>query len=377
MRVITQLAVIAVLAGGGYYGWQYWQGRQAQIGAPAAGQGAGRPGQQVPPVVVAPARQGRVTDRVESVGTARSNEAVTITAKQTGVVAKIAFGEGQRVRPGTMLVELESKERVADLEQARADLEQAKAARDDARQQLDRAKQLRVAGTVTESRLEQLDAAHRVAEARLRAAEFRIAAAQARLDDTRITAPFDGKVGLRQVSIGALVQPGTVITTLDDVSRIKLEFSVPENVLGQLRIGLPVIGRAQAYGSREFKGQIAVIDSRIDVVTRSIKVNALFDNADEALKPGLFLTVVLALTDRENAILIPEEAVVPEGFKAYVFVVANNRVQRRAVALGLRLPGEVEVTDGLKPGETVIVEGVQKVRDGQTVMPRPAKPAQS
>ncbi|HSE76893.1 MAG TPA: efflux RND transporter periplasmic adaptor subunit [Alphaproteobacteria bacterium] len=371
MRLITQAAIIVVLAGLGGGAWYLWQ-QHAENGAAATPAGAQRrAGGQTLPVDVVAARSDVVAEKVESVGTARANESVVITAKQTGNVLVINFDEGQRVRAGHMLIELETRERKADIDQAKSDLDQSKAVRDDAKSRLDRARQLRGSGNVTEARLDELEAALRGAEARVRSAEARVRSLDARLDDVRITAPFDGRVGIRQVSPGALVQPGTPITTLDDISKIKFDFSVPETVLGQLRPGLVVVARSVAFPDRVFEGVVSIVDTRVDPITRAVRVNALFENPDEALRPGMFLSLDMALSRRDNAVLVPEEAIIPEGVKHFVFVIVDNRAHRREVQIGARLPGEVEIRDGLKAGETVVVRGVQRVRDGQQVNPRP------
>jgi membrane fusion protein (multidrug efflux system) len=321
-----------------------------------------------------PPRTGLVIERVEAVGTARANESVTITAKQTGNVTGITFEEGQRVRTGHVLIELDSLERKADLDQSKADLEQIRAARDEIRQRLDRAKQLKSSGNVTDARLDELEQQLRAADGRIRAGEARIRAVNARLDDVRITAPFDGRVGMRMISLGALVQPGTTITSLDDVSKIKLDFAVPETALGALKPGLGIVARSPAFPNRTFEGQVTVVDTRIDPATRAVRVNALFDNSDEALKPGLFLSVELAVARRENAVLVPEEALIAENTKQFVFVIKDNKAERREVKIGQRLQGEVEVISGLGASEQIVVRGIQKVRNGQQVIARPLQP---
>lgn len=359
MRWVTQIVVIAGLACLGAGGWYAYQ--QGIIGArqPSAAE-SGRRGGPAPVVEYVPARVGTVTDALEAVGTARANEAVVITAKQAGIVSALGFEEGQRVKAGQALVELEAVERRADRDQARAMV-------DDAKRRLDRARQLKTSGNVTEARLDELESLFRATEARERMA-------QARLDELKILAPFDGRVGMRSVSLGALVQPGTTVTTLDDIARIRLEFAVPEVALGRLKPGLMVTARSPAFPDREFRGEITVIDTRVDPATRSVKSNALIDNADEALKPGLFLNVALVLEQRDDAVLVPEEAIVPEAGKQFLFVVTGERVVRREVKLGIRLAGEVEVREGAKVGDWIVARGVQKIRDQQTVTPRPLRP---
>jgi len=348
MRVSTQLLVIALAAGLGGGGWYYWQA-QAQQKAP----GATAPRSQTVTVDVVRAERGVVEERVQSVGTARANEAVVVTAKVTGIVSAIAFREGQRVQAGDLLIEFESR-------QARAELEEARANLDEYRRRMQRAEALRRSGAVTEARFDETTALVQAGAARVKSME-------ARLADLRIVAPFAGKVGLRQVSLGNLVQPGTVVTTLDDVSRIKVEFALPEVTVGVLRMGLPVSARSAAYPGRTYEGQVRAIDTRIDPVTRSVRVNAEFDNTDGSLLPGMFLMVELVADRRENAVLVPEEAVVPEGVRQYLFVVRDGVARRTEVTLGERLPGRVEIAKGIAVGDQIVLRGTQKLRDGTRV----------
>ncbi|MBR0671129.1 efflux RND transporter periplasmic adaptor subunit [Neoroseomonas soli] len=357
MRTITQVAVLALIGGAGA-AWHFYGDK---VGLPpplellgmqvGSQQGGGRGGGAGGPVgvIVQPVRVAPVVERVESVGTVRAREAVTITSKVAGIVEQIRFTEGERVEMGTTLVQL-------DAAALRAELDQARAMLDDARNQLVRARQLQAGQTIAAQRLETLEALSRQSEGRVRQAE-------ARLEELRVTAPFSGRVGLRQVSPGALIQPGTTITTLDDTARVRVEFSIPEVYLARIRVGSGVTARSSAYGTRRFQGTVAVIDTRIDPATRSIRVISEFDNSDEALRPGLFLTVELVLEERERALLVAEEAIDPVGDRAFVFVVRDGRARRQEVKLGLRLPGEVEVREGLNAGEPVVVRGVQRLRN--------------
>jgi membrane fusion protein (multidrug efflux system) len=173
-------------------------------------------------------------------------------------------------------------------------------------------------------------------------------------------------VGLRRVSLGKLINPGTVITTLDDTSSMKVDFSVPDIYVASLREGLQLVARSTAWPGREFTGRVLSVDSRIDPVSRAVTVRALLPNKDAALKPGMFLTVELAREQRP-ALLIPEEALVPEQARQFVYVVANGRVSKREVQIGRRAPGRVEVAQGLKEGERVVTEGTLKLREGTPV----------
>jgi membrane fusion protein (multidrug efflux system) len=360
MRTLPQLAVLALVGGLGaawhVYGEQFGLPRPlALVGLEAAaptqqqrGAGGGPVG-----VVVSPVRMATVVDRAESVGTVRARDAVTVTTKVTGIVSAIRFQEGQRVREGEVLVDL-------DAAALRAELDQARAALDDARSQLARGRQLQAGTSIAAQRLDTLEALSRQAEGRMRAA-------QARLEELRVTAPFGGRVGLRQVSVGALVQPGTAVTTLDDISRVRVEFAVPEIFVSRVREGSGVVARAGAFGERRFQGRVAVVDTRIDTATRTIRVISEFDNPDEALKPGLFMTVEVEMERRDNALLVAEEALDPIGDRSYVYVVRDDRARRVEVRLGQRLPGEVEVVSGLRVGEVVVVRGIQRLRNDAPV----------
>ncbi len=304
------------------------------------------------PVVTAAVRSEALARELRALGTARANEAVEITSKLSNVVTAVRFTDGQKVSRGQVLVQLDSA-------QARADLSVAQAALTDSTSQYNRARELLATQLVSRSQFEQLEATRNANEAR-------VAAARARLEDTVIRAPFSGRVGLRRVSLGSLINPGTVITTLDDLGAMKVDFDVPENNLATLRAGLPLIAVSNAYPARRFVGTVESIDSRIDPATRSITVRGILPNPDGLLKPGMFLTIELT-RDQRDALVIPEEALVPEQDRQYVYVVQDGRSLRREVRIGQRRPGSVEIVQGLKQGERVIVEGTVKVRDGVAV----------
>jgi membrane fusion protein (multidrug efflux system) len=243
--------------------------------------------------------------------------------------------------------------------QARADVAAAQAALTESESQFNRSRELLSTQVLSKSSFDQL-------EGTMKANRARLGAATARLEDTIIRAPFSGRVGLRRVSVGTLISPGTVITTLDDTSVIKLDFSVPENFVASLREGLSVRATAPAYPGRSFAGKVSSIDSRVDMNTRSVTVRALLSNEDGVLKSGMFLNVSLA-NDERSALLIPEEALTPEAERQFVFVVVDGKAERREVRIGGRQPGSVEIVTGLQAGEHVIVEGTQKVRNGSQV----------
>jgi membrane fusion protein, multidrug efflux system len=387
MRWYGQLVVVAVLGGAGYGAWfAHQQGYLAQVpvlgemaakvlprpgAAPAGPPGAGRQGP--PPMVdVDTVRTGRIVETREAVGTVRAFESIVVTAKVSGIIADVSFEEGQKVKAGDVLIRFDAEERRAEVAQAAAEIARAVAQRDEVALRLERAQSLRRTGAGTEAQVNDLAAQVKALESAITAAEAKRRAAEARVEDLVIRAPFDGRLGTRSVSLGAYVSPGTRITTLDDLSRVRLDFSVPENVLARLKEGQAVKARSAAFGERVFEGKVSVIDPRIDPVTRTVRLTAEFPNKDEALRPGMFLNVALEVETKPEAVIAPEEAVVNEGLRQVLFVVKpDDTIERRVVRLGQRQVGQVEVLEGLRPGETIVVRGVQRVRPGAKVMPRP------
>jgi membrane fusion protein (multidrug efflux system) len=345
---IGTLALVAVVG----VGWFAVSNGDAPTAAPKASAAARvGPGGPVSVVVTTVGFRPFAQD-MEAIGTARANEAVDVTAKSSNRVMAIHFREGQKVAAGDVLVEFDS-------EQAKANLAEAEAALRDSRSQFNRSRELFATQALSESQLDQL-------QATLSMNEARVAGARSQLNDTVIRAPFAGRVGLRNVSVGSFVTPSTVITTLDDTSVIKLDFSVPEVFLAQLREGLEITGRTTAYAGESFKGKVASIDNRLDPVSRAVIVRARIDNRDGRLKPGMLMTVRLMRAEAP-ALLIPEQALVPEGDRKFVFAVRDDKAVRVEVHTGRRRPGEVEVLNGLVEGDRIITEGTQKVRDGVAV----------
>ena len=293
-----------------------------------------------------------LVDEIEALGTARANESIEIQPRISSLVETIAFEEGQIVKTGDLLVELERSEIVAGLAIAEANLSESKSL-------YDRSTTLASTQAISASNLEQLLAQVKVNEAE-------VMAAKARLENTFIRAPFSGRVGLRRVSPGSFVNSQTVITTLDDVSVIKLDFSVPETFVTSLSEGMAIKARSVVFPDRVFDGQVLSVDTRLDPVSRSVRARALIPNDAGLLKPGMFLTVDLQ-RDRGEVLVAPEQAIVPEGTQQFVFVVNDGVVEKRAIRLGRRIPGFVVVSEGLSPGETVVTEGTGKVREGSQV----------
>lgn len=336
------------LGGGGFAAGARPAGPPGGARPNAGGAGAA----QAVAVVAAPARREAISVGIEALGTANANESVDVTSKTSNIVTAIRFADGQQVKAGDVLVELDRAQAMAELAAATADYTES-------RNSFNRSRELLATEALSKAQHEQLEAA-------MKANEARVDAAKAKVADTYIRAPFSGRVGLRRVSLGKLINPGTVITTLDDTSSMKVDFSVPDVYVGSLREGLQLVARSSAYPGRDFTGRVLSVDSRIDPVTRAVTVRAVLPNRDAALKPGMFLTVELAREQRQ-ALLIPEEALVPEQARQFVYVVANGRVSKREVQIGRREPGRVEVAQGLNEGERVVTEGTLKLREGTPV----------
>lgn len=361
------------------------------------------------PVVMAKVEMVPFEDRVEALGTATANESVQIIPKVSEIVTAIHFRDGDVVEKGQLLVELRSDEELAKLEEERASIEEERAAIEQARanlleqeaakldaesrlveaeNQLNRIRALFDQGSVPESDLDRQVSAVQTArsavesakarmssaearilssEARLRSAEARIRSSEARLEDRQIQAPFTGVTGFREVSLGSLVTPTTRITTLDDVSIIKLDFQVPERFLSALRPGLEIEALSASLDDRTFEGTVTSVGSRVDPITRSVTVRAEIPNPDYELRPGMLLLVDL-IRDRRDTLVVPEEAIVPLQGSHYVYIVdEEKKAQRIRVETGTRLPGSIEVVSGLEEGDTVVAEGTVRIRPGSTV----------
>ncbi|EXI81059.1 MAG: Efflux pump periplasmic linker BepF [Candidatus Accumulibacter appositus] len=306
-----------------------------------------------PSVIVAPARQVQFADSIEALGTVAARESVALTATVTDTVSALHFDDGDRVSKGQLLAELSSREEHAQLEEARATVKEAL-------RQYQRFQSLAARGTTAKSLLDERQRDWQTARARLAAIESRLA-------DRLIKAPFAGVVGLRDLSVGALVEPGDLITTLDDDSAVKLEFPVPATYLQGLRPGLKVTASSRAYPGRTFSGTVKAVNSRIDPVTRSIRVRATLPNPAHLLRPGMLMNVVVQQEPR-TTLLIPEESLLPLGEQQFVLVVSSDgKADRRELQIGGRRPGLVEVVTGIAAGEQVITHGHMQLRPGQAV----------
>lgn len=306
-----------------------------------------------PPLVsAAPIARATFTDAIEAVGTALANEQVVLSAPVTERVESLNFADGGYVGRGQVVARMAVAQEQAELAAAQAQARQAQ-------QQLERVQALKARGFATAASLDQQLALANAAKA---------AADQSRaaIGDRVIRAPFSGYVSLRTISAGAIIPAGTAIATVSDVSRIKLDFTVPETRLAMIREGMPIRALSAAFPDRPFAGTIATIDPVIDPATRAVRVRAILPNPDRALKPGMLLTVTVAARQRQS-LAAPELAVVGDGEDRFLFVLEGREAKRVKVDTGIRQNGLVEITGGVKPGQRIVTEGVVKLRDGAKV----------
>jgi membrane fusion protein, multidrug efflux system len=344
------------------------QAANAQAGRQGGPPGAGGPGggRRMPPsqVVALPVAERPFLSRVEALGTLEPRERVELTANASDRVVAVYFEDGQRVRKGATLMTLASEEERAQLESSQAQLAEA-------RRQLERNKRLASNDAVSELELQRSTRDADSAAAQVRALE-------ARLRDRVLTAPFDGVLGFRNVSVGAFVSPGQPVATLIDDREMRLEFAVPSINGASLSRGLRIEGRTADVPGEVFEGTLTSIDNAIDPVTRTIKVRATLPNEKRLLKTGMFLTVQLFASER-RALAVPEIAVVAEGSDTFVFLVDQtatpNLAVKTPVTLGVREKGVVEVVAGLSPGDLVVTDGILKVRPNGPVIVQGAPPA--
>lgn len=301
-----------------------------------------------------------LSNELSATGTLYSNESVVITAEVAGKVTQLFFDDGEKASAGQVLLQLDQSVLTAERDRAQANLSLSEA-------NIRRAERLLQEQAISERERDEAYAKWRLDEASLRLTE-------AQLAKTVIKAPFSGMLGLRRVSIGEYLQPGETIVTLDDIDPIKVDFRVPEVFAHQLRVGQAIRMNVDAVPGRTFTGKVFAIDPQIDVNGRSVMMRAKVVQEEGPLRPGMFARIALVLEERPNALMIPEEALIPGGDRQQVFKVVDGKVEATVVETGLRTKGKVEITKGLEPGETIITAGQIKVRPGMPVTALPATP---
>ncbi len=298
---------------------------------------------------------------LNAVGTLLANEAVSITTEIAGKVVAVNFEDGQRVAGGKILLRLDQAVLAAQRDRAAANLEVAAA-------NYKRAEALLAEQATSQRERDEANAAWKLAQAELKLAE-------AQLAKTVLRAPFEGRLGLRMVSPGSYLPPGTEVVTLDDTDPLKLEFRVPEARADELEIGSEVTVSVDAVPGKTFSGSVYAVTPRVATDGRSIALRARVANPRGELLPGMFARVRLTLDEDPHALFVPEEALIPSGDTFSVFKVVDGKVEAAAVSIGQRRPGAVEIVRGLQEGDTVITAGHLKVRPGMPVTSLPAAAA--
>ncbi len=318
--------------------------------------------QRVVKVKTIQAKYAEFRDIVEAIGTARANEQVFITSKYSDMVEKVSFNDGQHVNKGDVLVQLNNKEELAKVSELSANLSESQA-------QLNRYKELLNSRATSKSLVDQQDA-------KTKAIAAQLLIARAKLEDLTIKAPFSGVLGFRELSVGAYIESGSIITSLDDLSIIKINFSLPERFLTTIHVGQSVSAHSSAYQDKIFIGKISSIDSRVEPSTRTLKVRAEIPNAQFDLRPGMLLNINV-VRQIETVLQLPESTIITIEDKHFVFVIENqlgtkasdiNKIaKRKQIKIGRRQPGLVEIISGINKGEQIVTEGALKLRDGSLV----------
>lgn len=343
LRMLMFLLVTGALAAGG--------GLYLRRTQPAAAAKAPKAKGAADVLTAKVARENYALD-LDAIGTVRAFESIDISSNVTETVTQLSFNDGDFVKQGTLLATLSDSEEQAMLASAKASLAEEE-------REISRLKKLVEDGAAPEARL-----AERKTLADI--AKQRIFEADAKLKDRRIMAPFDGWLGLRRISVGALVTPGAIIANLDKIDVVKIDFAVPETYFGSVKAGTKISAHAVAAADHTFEGKVAHMDSRIDPVTRSVAARAEVPNPELALKPGM-LVMVSVEVEPKLSLSIPERALVPMGAKAYVFAVESDKAKRHEVRTGRRKPGYVEILGGLNEGQVVIADGLVGLQDGNAV----------
>ncbi|MBA2413575.1 MAG: efflux RND transporter periplasmic adaptor subunit [Burkholderiaceae bacterium] len=318
--------------------------------APVAGKGGPTPPVAVEVIQVKPST---VQEDLQAVGSLQSNESVILRPEVSGRIAAIGFKDGQVVRKGQMLIALDNSLNAAEVAQMQAE-------NDLALSNLKRSEDLASRKFISSSAQDTAASNAQVAEAKLKLA-------QARLSKMRILAPFDGVVGIRGVSLGDYVKDGTDLVNVEDVRTLKVDFRLPERNLTQIKVGQSIEVVADALPGERFSGEIDAINPRIDANGRSLEMRARLQNAGGKLRPGMFVRVRVIVGERTNALLVPEEAIVPQGADFFVYKVVDGQARRVPVKIGVRRDARVEIVEGLAAGDQVVTAGMRLSRDGQPV----------
>jgi membrane fusion protein (multidrug efflux system) len=352
MAILRQLLILLVLAGigyGGWYGYQQYMAGTQEFGAAAPKRGGG---DRATPVKTTKATERTLVRQLEVVGSTRASQVIDIKPKADGTIVEIVYEAGKRLEQGDVLFRLDDAIQKADLAEAQASLAKAQ-------QALKRGRTLKQSRVMATATLEDLEAARAAAQAQVdRAAQ--------RLADRTIRAPFAGTPSIRRVDLGAQVGSDTVLTRLENLSPMLVEFQVPEQFFSIARPGLTAEATTPAWPGKTFTATLSEVDTSIDPVSRTFRVRAQVPNETSELASGMFMRLSLQLSS-DGVVMIPEQSITMEEGTPFVFVVRDGKVERRDVQTGGREPGWVQITDGLALGEEIVVSGISKLRPGGAV----------
>ena len=350
--MMKKLLGVLVLCVAVFFAWHWFSrlGVNPAV-APAAG---GPPKMMSLPVKAAPARREKVSAKIEAVGDLLAGESVVLRPEIVGRISAIRFEEGQKAKAGDLLVELNAEEQ-------RSAYAQTQAALNLEEESFKRIRDVRAKNLVSQQQYDE-------SLARLQNAQALLERDRVRLARTQLFAPFDGILGLRQVSLGDYVSPGQALVNLESVDPIKLDFKLAEKYASKVVKGLKLEVSVDAWPDRAFRGEVQAVDPRLDEATRTVKVRARLPNPDLALKPGMFARIVLDLGHLREALFVPEQAVQAKGSTSMLFRIVNGKAVLSPVKTGERRSGSVEITEGIKDGDWIVIDGQIKLRDGMPVI---------
>lgn len=354
--ILVTLLVIGGLAAGGAY---YWKQHKTES-KPAATAAAGKP--QMPPggmpVMAETITPTELSVPINAVGSLVASEAADIHTEIAGQIEKILFEEGQPVKKGDVLMQIDRSLIQTELNKAQATYEATSATfnRDD---------KLKNSGYVSNQKWD-------LSKSELQTAKSAVENARIRLEKTAIRAPFDGIAGLRSFSVGDYAQIGQVLTTVDTIDPLKVEFAVPERYFTSVQNGQKITFSVDAWPGQTFEGEIYALDPRLNPDTRNFSVKANIANADGRLRPGMYARISIATATRSNVLMVPEESIIPQGNDSFVYVIEDGKAAMKKVTRGIRDKNRVEITEGLKPNAQVITAGTMRIGPGMPVQVMPA-----
>ena len=358
LGLVALLCVLAAAGGGYWFGTQRPSlatvaGGNGAAAAPVSGKGGpAAAGAAVSVEAVKVALQ-PMPQTITAVGSMRSDESITVRPEVAGRISAIRFQEGQRVAKGATLILLDPAINQAEVQQGRANLKLAQSKYDRA---VDLAKSNFISGQAKDE-----------AENNLRVAEAGVQLAEAKLAKTEIKAPFSGIIGLRVVSVGDYVKEGADVVNLESIDPLKVDFRVPEIYLKQVKVGQSLQVQLDALPGKTFEGSVYAVNPLVDAAGRSIVIRAIVRNPDTSLRPGMFARVRLITRDEKEALVVPEQAIVPQGDEQFVFRVVDGKANRVKIDVGQRRDGVVQVLKGLAPTDVVVTAGQLKIREGTPI----------